>query len=496
MAVIPRDAASIILLRNRADPEVFWVKRNPTLSVMAGFHTFPGGQLDPADSAVAVDGCDDPQDALRRVCAVRELFEETGVLIAEWPGGIHDERLSAMRSALCSEQQPFDQMLGEIGARIVASSLEPSGRWVTPPFAPRRFDTWFFVGWLPAHQQAAIEDGELELGEWIKPRDALAMWGRGEAILAPPTLHALRTLAACSNRIDEAAELMRTPPEANRGLVRRIEFGRGIFFFPVRTPTLPPATHTNCYIVGGEELLVIDPASPYEDERDRLDEFIDELAAEGRRVREIIITHHHSDHVGGVNHLRSRLGVPVAAQKLTAQRLRSSVPVDRTIEDGELIEISGDPGWRLRALHTPGHTRGHLCFYEENSAAVITGDLVVGAGTVIIDPPEGNMRQYLDSLNRLLELPRLGSLFGAHGPAVGPGRLKINEYIAHRLARERKILDAVGSGSSSIQAVVKSAYDDVQPSLHGLAERSALAHLEKLEEEGFVRKTHAGYAPA
>src|SRR5438874_501723 len=103
-----------------------------------------------------------------------------------------------------------------------------------------------------------------------------------------------------------------------------------------------------------DELIVIDPASPYEEEQNELDVFVDGLMAEGRRVREIILTHHHPDHIGGAEHLRSRLGVPVAAHRLTADRVKYAIEVDRLVEDNELIELDGDPGWRLRALHTPG----------------------------------------------------------------------------------------------------------------------------------------------
>jgi glyoxylase-like metal-dependent hydrolase (beta-lactamase superfamily II) len=162
------------------------------------------------------------------------------------------------------------------------------------------------------------------------------------------------------------------------------------------------------------------------------------------------------------------------------------------LADRELIELHGEPGWRLRVLHTPGHTRGHVCFYEEITGAVITGDLVVGIGTVVIDPPEGNMRQYFDSLHRLLALPNLTSLFPAHGPAIGSARNKLNEYVEHRTMRENRILDAVRGGAGLPHEIVEAAYTDVAPAMYGLAERSTIAHLEKLEEDGRVGRTDGG----
>src|SRR5205814_2676081 len=127
------------------------------------------------------------------------------------------------------------------GLELDAGFLKPGGRWVTPPFAPRRFDTWFFTCFLPDGQEAEIILGELVVGEWIRPREALERWESGKAIMAPPTLHILRTLAAGVEKLEERLVSI---PEANRGLVRRIEMRTGILLFPVRTPTLPPATHT------------------------------------------------------------------------------------------------------------------------------------------------------------------------------------------------------------------------------------------------------------
>lgn len=494
MAVVPKDAAAIILLKDRSDPKVFWAKRNNRLMFMGGFHAFPGGQLDPGDTAVPVANAESPEHAAMLACAAREFFEETGVLLARSPEGANSDSLEEMRSSVAARHADFGRLLKASRRTLDAADMVPAGRWVTPAFAPRRFDTWFFLAWLQDGQEPVIIPGELESGEWIRPADALARWDRGEVIMAPPTLHILRTLAAKAATPDALPEALVSIPEARRGVVVRIESMPGIFLFPVRTPTLPPATHTNCYVVGGDELVVIDPASPYPEEQEALAAFIESLESEGRRVREIILTHHHPDHVSGVEPLRELTGVGVAAHRLTADRLRGSIHVDRLIEDNELIELRGEPQRRLRALHTPGHTRGHLCFYEENTASVITGDLVVGLGTVVIDPPEGNMLQYFGSLRRLLELPRLTSLFGAHGPAIGAARPKIEEYIEHRTMREDRILDALRAGAGTPTEIVALAYTDVAPAMHGLAQRSTLAHLEKLVEEGRVESNAGEYS--
>jgi glyoxylase-like metal-dependent hydrolase (beta-lactamase superfamily II) len=207
-------------------------------------------------------------------------------------------------------------------------------------------------------------------------------------------------------------------------------------------------------------------------------------------IREIILTHLHPDHVGGVVALVRHLGghVPVAAHQLTAEALDGSISVNRLIEDGELIELAGEPRLSLRAMHTPGHARGHLCFYEERTGALITGDNIVGLGSVLIDPPEGNMRDYLRSLERLRSLPHLTVLFGAHGPAIGSPRAKIEEYIAHRLEREANILAAVREGAGTPAEIVARVYTDVHPKALPMAERAVLAHLEKLEADNLIAK--------
>lgn len=269
-----------------------------------------------------------------------------------------------------------------------------------------------------------------------------------------------------------------------------------IQMLPVRTPTLPPATHTNTFLVGTGEAVLVEPATPYREEQDAMAEWVQGARLRGVEPIAILATHHHPDHVGGAMALRDRLQLPLWAHALTAQRLDGIVEVDRAIQDGERIELEGRVATSLTAVHTPGHAPGHLCFIDEASGMMIAGDMVASVGTIIVEPTDGDMLLYLESLRTMSNLEPT-ALLPAHGDVIRDPQAILSFYIEHRLMREGKVLEALRSRGvpSRPRHLVASAYADTPKALWPLALGSIEAHLIKLEREGRISKQGDRWAP-
>jgi glyoxylase-like metal-dependent hydrolase (beta-lactamase superfamily II) len=237
-------------------------------------------------------------------------------------------------------------------------------------------------------------------------------------------------------------------------------------------PGLYTLEGTNTWVVGTDPSVVIDPGP-------LIPEHQDEVARAAGRVGAVLVTHDHPDHAPGASTFARRVGAPLRAYRLEdAEHMR----------DGELVQVGVVA---LRAYHTPGHSSDHLAFLLVSERALFTGDAVVGRGTTFIDPPDGDLAQYLRSLVRLQELGAR-TLYPGHGPTVLHGAEKFREYLDHRAQREEQVLAAMADGPRTITSMVREMYADRSADVHELAARSVLAHLLKLQGEGRADRRGSG----
>ncbi|MBL8726516.1 MAG: MBL fold metallo-hydrolase [Planctomycetes bacterium] len=491
-----RSAAALLITRGEgAERTVFLCERSPELRFFGGYWALPGGTVGDEDQATG-----DAASALQ-ACAHRELFEETGLLRHQLPPArTRGEHLQKVREGMLARERadakvppPPSPWPGLLAGTVPPLPLRELCRIETPPFAPVRYDTVFYH--VPLEGCVAgtgglrpeVWRGELLQGRFWYPQQALASWRNGDLLLVPPVVILLEHLARAADFEHFTRELAATAAGYAAGRLHQVRFSPGIVLAPLRTPTLPPATTTNCYLVGHDRLWVVDPGSPHADEQQRLLDLLGELQSRGAVVEGILATHHHPDHVGGIAALSQALDLPVRGHPLTLERLPPGSRHGAPLGDGDRIPLGNAPdgnrGWELQAIHTPGHDRGHLCFRESRYGTMLVGDMLSTVSTIIVDPPEGHLATYLQSLERLAGMP-MTTLYPAHGPALRDGQRLVKQYLRHRRQRETALVQALQQGGGTVEQLLPKVYWDADPKLFGFAARSLLAGLEKLCEEG------------
>ncbi len=441
-----RLSASVLLLRGE---EVLLGHRIPALRFFGDYFAFPGGKLDPSDGE-GVEG-------LRR-CAQRELGEEVGLML-------------------------------DAGD---AARLRPLTTLTTPPFAPVRYETQFFLLRLGEGEKVRRSSGEFDELRFMKPQEALQAWTRGEMRIVPPVLLFLRLLAKHGAKgLEEAARA-----EGERlaaGKLHPVYFSPGVFLAALATRTVPPATTTNTLVVGKQRLYIVDLGSDDPKEWARLSDRLDTFYQEGARLEGLLLTHSHPDHVGGVIHFARERSLPVLAapESLAQLPLRAHGIKSQALKQGDRLELGeapdGTTNWALEVHATPGHHPGHLAFYETRYKALIAGDLCSTLSTIVIDPHEGHLATYLESLRRMLGLD-IETLYPAHGPAHPRGRELLDAFLTHRKEREEKLLRVLGEGGGELPQLLAKTYDDVPEEVLCYAVRSLVSGLQKLEEEGKAKR--------
>lgn len=254
--------------------------------------------------------------------------------------------------------------------------------------------------------------------------------------------------------------------------------------FTANNPGIMTLQGTNQYVVGREGVIVIDVALSADSNLDGIIEQVEAMGA--KKIEKVLLTHIHSDHCGGALALRKRCGAKLGIHRSRKGYLGGE---DFQYDDNDRISFGGG---ELHVLHTPGHESGHCCFYEGGDRVLFSGDNILGYGTAVIHPPDGNMTDYLQSLERLLGFD-ISLILPGHGPMIGKPEAKIREYIKHRMEREQQVLAALRAGHRTIGDITQLIYKDMSAALQRVAEFSVQAHLEKLMRDGRVKLESGRY---
>ena len=479
----PRPTVTLSLTRDGENGvEVLLGRRAESMRAFPGYWAFPGGGVSRTDHEGEAFVQNTTSASTSSVVAVvREMSEELGAV----PNGSSVSVIDVeLRKNILTDKSAFINALKDGTITLDSSGLRHISSRTTPPFGPMQFENTFFHLHIGTQEFNPSTDLQTEFTalEWMRPSDMIERWKRHEIRVAPPVVTLLmeveRTLGHFSgNMLEAAADLQERQPGR-----RSILFAHGVEVVPVKTATLPPADHTNAYLVGDPngEFVLVDPACRMREGMEDLAEAVDRHRGE---LIAILFTHSRGDHIGDMDLLREAFDVPVWGSEYTSR----TVHCDRILSDGEILQL-GCQEWTV--LVTPGHHPGHVCLLSE--AGLVAGDMVAGIGTILIPPGTGDMDVYIEQLQRLQQLePHL--MFPSHGPVIPLPDKTLSYYIKHRMERHQRVLDAVKSGLRIVSEIAIEAYANTPDAHPGLAQDQTLAHLLSHERAGRVQQTSQGW---
>ncbi len=530
-----RAAATVLLLRDGAQGvEVLMTRRSATASFAPGAYVFPGGAIDTEDAANHHLARRRPTQSdthlTQAIAAIRESFEELGVLLARHSDGRMADHSDV--AALDRTQSLFTQCR-ERGQTLAADGVFVLARWITDRDLARRFDVPFLVARMPEGQIPVADESEQFEPVWVRPADALTRHQAGEFFIIFPTIRTLEHLLdyASVQAILQACAATDFPlwtscPRAGllggyeaRYMEHDLPYGELALVCPdgqivhpldwqsqtavpllknVQRLTAPnpgamTGPGTNSYLVGdaASGYIAIDPGPADSGHVQRL------WRAAGGDIRMIVCTHSHPDHAPGAALLQALCasrppirGLPSAP----TARAHSTFAPDQLLQNHEHLtlvgrSLEGDCTHTLEVIQTPGHAANHVCLVLLEDGLLFSGDHVLCGSTTVIDPPDGDMTAYLDSLDVLIAACAqhdIGFILPAHGHVMGgydgEAARVIEQLKAHRLKREAKIAAAMQARpGGTLEDWVAAAYDDVPQRMWPLAMRSLLAHVARIE---------------
>ncbi len=528
-----RPAATVLLLRDSpAGIEVLMTRRSPTASFGPGAYVFPGGVIDAADHdshGISTHRPTQTGEALTQaIAAIRESFEELGVLLARGADGrMAGAAEIASLDRVPPEGETFASQCAARGLTLAADEVRMLARWITDRDMSRRFDVAFLVARMPEGQEPVADDAEQFEPVWVRPADAVERQAAGKFFMMFPTIRTLERLAkyesvdaamdACSSEKPlwtssprgglvsgkESRFMEHDLPYGELALVcpegqpvhalewqhdRPVSLLKNVMRLTSGNPGYMTGPGTNSYLVGDPDTgyIAIDPG-PHDDAHlERL------WRAAGGDIRLIVCTHSHPDHSPGAAPLKAlcRTAPPIVGlPSADTARADSRFTPDRTLLDGELLVLEGAGRTHtLEVITTPGHAANHACLALIEDGLLFSGDHVLSGSTTVISPPDGDMTDYLESLDKLdaaCAEHTLEFILPAHGHVIARAQEAIQHLKAHRLRREAKVAAAMRAlPEGTHEDWVRVAYDDVPERLWPVAARSLLAHVQRIEAQG------------